>query len=466
MKREVASESSRLGKRAIVVGAGLAGLSTARVLSDYFDEVIILDRDELPGAAARRPGVPQGKQPHGLLGGGLQALEKLFPGFRDELVQAGAEPIDAGLDMLWEVPDQEIWPRIRLGWPLLCMSRPLLERTLRRRIERIRNIKVKGGYRVLNIVSESNAQAASGVRCQIVDGSQQTLQSDLTVDASGNGSLTVEFLKTTGRRPPAETKIGVNIHYASALFERSPIWNGYRFALTLPDAPEESRAGIIVPAENNIIHVGLAGRCKDIPPTDANEFLNYARRLPTLTIFNAIKNAKRLTDIIPFSFNESRRRHFAQVPDFPRGLLPIGDAICRFNPVYGQGMTVASLEAEMLFDLLPTLDGDSLANLAPAFLTEADEVITGPWAMSAMTDFVYPETTGERPPDFANRLNFQHALSRLAVRDVEIYKLLMEVRDVLKPLSALDDASVVRRVKEEMANVSPTKESPSSVLTR
>jgi Squalene epoxidase len=98
-----------------------------------------------------------------------------------------------------------------------------------------------------------------------------------------------------------------------------------------------------------------------------NEFLGYARTLPTLSVYNAIKNAKRLTGITPFSFAESRWRHFARVPDFPKGLLPIGDAICRFNPVYGQGMTVALQEANLLFDLLRTVDGSQLATLGQLF---------------------------------------------------------------------------------------------------
>ena len=138
--------------------------------------------------------------------------------------------------------------------------------------------------------------------------------------------------------------------------------------------------------------------------------------------------------ITPFSFPESRWRHFAQVADFPRGLLPIGDAICRFNPVYGQGMTVADQEANMLSDLLRTLDGDSLAGLARAFLTKADTLIADPWAMSAIPDFIYPDTTGERIPDLQDRLNFQRALGRLAVLDAEIYELLVEIRHVLNHL--------------------------------
>jgi 2-polyprenyl-6-methoxyphenol hydroxylase-like FAD-dependent oxidoreductase len=451
MKRKVAAKNSYLGKRAIVVGAGLGGLSAARVLSDYFDEVMILDRDELPEDTIPRPGVPQGKHPHLLLGGGLKALENLFPGFGNELMRAGAEPINPGFDSLHEVPGRDVWPRMKLSWSTYSMTRPLIERIVRRQVERTGNIKVRGGCQVLNIVSESNVNAATGIQCQMVDGGHETLKSDLIVDASGNGSLTVEFLKSTGRRQPEETSIGVNIRYATALFERSRIWNDYKIVTSLPSAREQSRGGLIVPAENNSNQVVLSGRGKDIPPIDGNEFLNYARQLRTLTIYNAIKDAKRLTDIAPFSFPESRWRHFAQVPDFPRRLLPVGDAICRFNPVYGQGMTVVSQEANILRDLLQTLDGDSLAALAPTFLTKAETLIAHPWAMSAIPDFIYPETVGERAPDLEDRLNFQRALDRLAVRDLKLYELLIEIRHLLKPLTLLEDPSIVTRVEEEIA---------------
>jgi hypothetical protein len=146
------------------------------------------------------------------------------------------------------------------------------------------------------------------------------------------------------------------------------------------------------------------------------ERYNGARTLSTLSVYNPIKNAKPLTGISSFSFAASRWRHFAQVPDFPNGRLPIGDAICRFNPVYGQGMTVALQEANLLFDLLRTLDGSQLPTLAPTFLTKAETLIAAPWAMSAIPDFIYPETTGERPAGLEDRLNFQRALGRLVQR--------------------------------------------------
>ena len=212
----------------------------------------------------------------------------------------------------------------------------------------------------------------------------------------------------------------------------------------------QTRGGLIVPAENNTNQVVLSGRGKDIPPIDGQEFLSYAQQLLTPTIYNAIKNAKRLNDIAPFSFPESRWRHFAQVPDFPRRLLPIDDAVCRFNPVYGQGMTVAFQEANLLSDLLQTLDRDSIATLAPTFLSKAETLIADPWAMSALPDLIYPETIGERPPDLEDRLNFQGALNRLAARNVKIHELLTEIRHLLRPLTLLEDPDIVNRVKEEM----------------
>src|ERR1700678_497537 len=457
MKREVTVKKSFLGRRAVVVGAGLGGLSAARVLADYFDEVIILDRDDLPDEANPRPGVPQGKHPHGLLGAGLKVLENLFPGFGNELMLAGAEPMEPGFDMLYEIPGQDVWPRIKLGWPTYAMSRPLIERTLRQQVERIANLKVRRGCRVLSIVSEPHALAARGVRYEGPDGNRKTLESDVVVDGSGNGSLTVEFLKTTDRRPPAETRIGVNTRYASAFFERVDIGNDYKGVFTFPDAPEHSRGGLILPAENHRYQVVLIGRGNDIPPVNGDEFMSYARTLPTPSVYNAIKNAKRLTGISPFAFAESRWRHFARVPDFPNGLIPIGDAICRLNPVYGQGMTVALQEASLLFDLLRA--GSELATLAPTFLAKAETLIADPWSMSAIPDFIYPETTGDRPGDLEERLNFQRALGRLAVRDAEVYELLTEIRHVLRPLSLLDDPSIVRRVKEEIAKDSQGNQS-------
>jgi 2-polyprenyl-6-methoxyphenol hydroxylase-like FAD-dependent oxidoreductase len=452
MTRETAFKSFYLGERAIVVGGGIAGLAAARAVSDRFRQVVILDRDELPDGAAPRPGVPQGKHPHGLLVGGLEALEQLFPGFGDELRQAGAVPIDRGFDVLYELPGQDPWPRIRFAHTTYSMTRPLLERTLRRQVERLENIKVRGGCRVLSIIGEAGAGAATDICYRTPEGKLETLQSDLIIDASGNGSLTLEFLKASRRRSPVEESIGVNMHYSSGLFDRVDIRDNYKIAYTLPNAPEDSRGGLIMPAENDTYQVVMIGRGEEIPPIKESEYRSYARKLWTPTVYNAIKDAKLLTEIAPASLHQSRWRHFAQVTDFPRGLLPIGDAICRFNPTYGQGMSVAARQASLLFDLLGRSNSDLLSTLAKDFLTKAEDLIAGPWAMSAVPDFVYPETTGVRPKNLEEILNFQKGLGRLAARDADVFELLMDVRHLLKPLNALDDPSIVSRVENELAS--------------
>jgi 2-polyprenyl-6-methoxyphenol hydroxylase-like FAD-dependent oxidoreductase len=452
MRRATASKSYHLGDRAIVVGSGLAGLSAARALSDRFRQVLILDRDELPNGATPRSGVPQDKQPHGLLRGGLEALEQLFPGFGNELRQAGAVPFDQGFDVLNEIAGEGPWPRIKLDRPTYSMSRPLIELTLRRQVESLRNVEVRGGSRVLNIIGASDTGAATDICYRRPDGKVETLQSDLMIDASGNGSLTLQFLKASGRRLPEETSIGVNMRYASALFDKVDIQDSYKIAYTFPNAPAENRGGLIMPAENGTYQVVLIGRGEDIPPINEIEFRRYAQDLRTPTIYNAIKHARRLTEIAPYSFAESRWRHFAEVSDFPHGLLPIGDAICRFNPVYGQGMSVAAREASLLFDLLGRSDRDLRSTLAPDFLTKAEDLIADPWAMSAIPDFIYPETIGVRPENLEQHLNFQKGLGRLAARDAAIFELVLDVRNLLKPLNVLGDPSIVSRVENEVAS--------------
>lgn len=238
MRRKTASKNDYLGERAIVVGGGIAGLSAARALSDRFREVVILDRDELPDRATPRPGVPQGRHPHGLLAGGLRALEQLFPGFGNELRKAGAVPIDRGYDILYEIPGQDPWPRTTFDSPTYGLTRPLIELSLSKQLARLTNVKVRGGCRVLNIIGEADTGAATDICYRTSAGKLETLHSDLIIDASGNGTITLEFLKASGRRLPEETSIGVNMRYASALFDRADIQDNYKVAYTLPDAPD------------------------------------------------------------------------------------------------------------------------------------------------------------------------------------------------------------------------------------
>jgi 2-polyprenyl-6-methoxyphenol hydroxylase-like FAD-dependent oxidoreductase len=452
MSSRTARKGSHVGQQAVVIGAGISGLAAARALADHFDKVVVLESDQLPAFATSRPGVPQGKQVHGLLGGAIKALEDLFPDFAQELTQVGAVRVNPGSEILQEMPGMDRFPLARWDWCIYTLTRPLIEQTLRRRVERHDNISLRGGCRALDILGISDELLVTGVRHETGNG-VEILPADLVVDASRHGGLTMSFLEAVGLPAPEETTIGVDIRYGTALYALPENALGqFKAIVTFPKAPDGVHSAYLLPVENNCYQLLLVGRGNDAPPADGDAFLAYARELPTTSIYNAMKGAKRLSEVARYGFPESKLRHFAQLDSFPQNLLPIGDAICCLNPIYGQGITVAVLEANILRNLLSTgtADDHPLAMIARRFLTKAEALVKEPWAMSAVPDFIYPQTRGERPADLEQRLNSQFALTRIATRDPAVWKLMSEVRHLLKPLAALEEPGLVRRVKEEM----------------
>jgi 2-polyprenyl-6-methoxyphenol hydroxylase-like FAD-dependent oxidoreductase len=192
-----------------------------------------------------------------------------------------------------------------------------------------------------------------------------------------------------------------------------------------------------------------------VPSGDVEGFLTYAKALRTPTIYNAISHARRLDGVARYGFPESVRRHFERLDYFPRGLLPIGDAICRFDPVYGQGMSVAAQEACLLRKILERLGAESnpIAGLASTFFTEVQPLIETPWSVATL-DFVFPSTRGQRPADFETTLKFGIALTRLAAEDPAVHKLTAEVQNLLKPRSVYRDPALLQRVFTMMAEAS------------
>lgn len=209
----------------------------------------------------------------------------------------------------------------------------------------------------------------------------------------------------------------------------------------------------MLPVEGNRWMLGLGGRYDEKPPADWDGFLTYTRSLRTPTVYKAIRNAKRSSEITRFGFRASCWRHFERLEKFPRALLPFGDAICRFNPIYGQGMSVAALEADALHGLLRARSTESGGDeiLAREFFTEAEKLIDTPWSAAAIPDFIDPRTEGQRPSDFEDSLKFFAALLKLAAEDADVHKLFIEVQSLLKPRSAYRDPELVRRVKAVMA---------------
>jgi 2-polyprenyl-6-methoxyphenol hydroxylase-like FAD-dependent oxidoreductase len=438
--------------QAVVIGAGMSGLASAAALAAHFDHVTILERDSLPAIASSRPGTPQSLHPHGLLAGGQQALCELFPGFDQDLAAAGAVHIQGGLEVREELPGFDPFPQRDLGLDGYTMSRPLIEFTARRRTLQIPNVEIRDQCRVLAVVAADDGSVA-GVRCQAGNGVEMTIAADLVVDASGRGTSSLAFLKDTGRSQPDETSIGIDLTYVTAVFAAPTGKRDWKLVITFPDAPASTKSGYLMPIEGDRWMVLVSERHGELPPTDFDEFLEMAKGLRTPTIYDAIKDLRPIERLHRFGFPESSWRHYERLGDLPTGLLPVGDAISRFNPIYGQGMAVAAKEAVILRDLLGERSGgpNSLVGLGQAFMDRAQQLIAAAWSQSVLPDFVHPKTRGERPADLENRLRFSGGLMRLAAADADVHKLFVGVRHLIESPAALRDPELVRRVEAEMA---------------
>jgi 2-polyprenyl-6-methoxyphenol hydroxylase-like FAD-dependent oxidoreductase len=437
-----------IGKHAIVIGAGMGGLAAAAAVGGHFERVTVLERDVLPVDASPRPGTPQDNHLHGLFMGGLRALGELIPGFADDLARAGAVPLRLNLDFHEELPGFDpFFPQRDLGWVIYTMSRPLLELVARRNVRRLPNIDMRDGCRALDIIASKDGSAA-GVRLETKDRSDETLPADLVIDASRRGVLALSFLEATGRPRPERTDIGIDLTYATTTFAVPEGSRNWKAVVTIPEIPASSRTGYLVSMEGNRWTALISERHIEMPSADPDEFMGRMQQLRTSTIYDAIKGARRLDGIHRFSIPENSWQHYERLEDFPQGLLPIGDAICRFNPVYGQGMTVAAQEACILKDLLAMRAGAKvpLAGLGQAFLAGIQPLIADAWAQSAVPDFVHPRTRGQPPADLDNSLRFGGGLLRLAGRDPAVHKLMIGVRQLIEPRSALGDPELVRRV--------------------
>jgi 2-polyprenyl-6-methoxyphenol hydroxylase-like FAD-dependent oxidoreductase len=444
--------SSLIGKQAIVIGAGIGGLAAAGALADYFEQVTVLERDALPSEPQHRSGTPQGRHLHVLLMSGLRALEELFSGFALDLEQAGAVALTVGLDVRVERLPYDPFPQRDLGYVGYAASRAAIEHTLRRRVQGLKNVTIRQHCRARELMASPDGKV-TGVRFKNGDGGSEIRLTDIVIDASGRGALTAALLQAIGRPLPEETSIGIDLGYSSCIFERNGDGppTSWKAVFTFPDAPTDLRGGTLFPIEGNRWIATLVGRHGVTMPDNLEGLLAYARALRTSTIYDVISKAKCLTEVSRYSFPQSTLRHFDRLEDFPQGLLPIGDLICQFNPTWGQGMSVASQEACLLRRQLDRLIGerDPMARLAPAFFAETRPLIEEPWSV-AILDFVFPQTRGKRPPDFAMTLKFGAALNRLAAEDASVHRLTAEVQNLLKPRSVYRDPALVHRVMAAM----------------
>ena len=449
---------SRLGQHAIVIGGSMAGLMTARVLADFFDSVTVLERDRISPQPAIHKSIPQGNHLHLLLLGGQQVLSQLYPNFTDNLQQQGAVRLRAGQDMACFLPDRKAYSLSGsvmqphdLGFDFYCQSRGLLEYCVRRATLAHANVKFRAESSVQGLIWED--RRVQGV--YLTQGNESSsLEAGLVVDAGGRGSRAPRWLRELGFEVPSETIIGVDFAYSSAQL-RIPGYAGEpeRMLLFLGPAPHYWTGAAFEAIENDAWHLSLFGRFGDYPPTDREGFFAFARdKVPTPKLYQIIKDAELLTEIVQHRFPTSVQRHYERLAAFPERFVVLGDAISSFNPVYGQGMSSAALQVRELKELLTRrADGaHGLDGLAPEFFAKAAEVILTPWTLAAGSDFAFPQTTGERPANFAEGARYFAALEAIAVEDLDVRRLIVEVFQLAQPLTALFSEPLLSRVLAQM----------------
>jgi 2-polyprenyl-6-methoxyphenol hydroxylase-like FAD-dependent oxidoreductase len=437
------------GNEAIVIGAGMGGLATAMALCRHFEHVTLIERDKLPSGPEFRIGTPQARHGHALLLSGLQVWEELSPGFAQALEESGAVKTRGGADIIWERPGYDPFPIRDLGFHSFFMSRALLEHVCRERVAALENVSLLEKSSVAEIVA-SDRHVVTGVHYEDARGGKSVVRADLVIDASGRGAPTLALLDALGLPKPEETEIGIDVGYSSIIFEApKPEPGQWLGVFHIARAPETSRGAALFPLEGNRWLLGLGGRHNEVPPGDVDGVMAFVKGLRTPTIYNAVRDARRLSEVFRFNFPSSVRRHFERLTQFPRGLIAVADAVCRFNPLYGQGMSVAALEARALDQMLASRAGspDPLDGLASDFYNKIQPLLVTPWSV-AEGDFIFPQTRGARPADFDRRLRYGAGLLQLAAQDPSVHKILTEVNFLLKPGSVLREPHIANRVME------------------
>jgi 2-polyprenyl-6-methoxyphenol hydroxylase-like FAD-dependent oxidoreductase len=374
----------------------MAGLLAARALAQHFAHVTVVERDGAPAAPGHRKGVPQDQHIHVLLCSGAVILERFFPGLTQELISAGAVTFDCGSDARWF--HHGVWKvRDRANVPLLSQSRPFLEWHVRRRLCELPNVSFVVGD-AAELLSSDDRRHVTGVRVRRRDGSGEVddIAADLVVESGGRGSHVPQWLEAMDYPKPPEENVVIDLGYATRIYQRPPAADrDWQMLLVYAKAPYGTRTGIVAPIEGERWIVTLSGCLKDYPPGDDKGFLDFARSLEQPDLYDAIKHATPLTPITTIRFPAQRRRHFQKLRHFPDGLVVMGDAMCSFNPLYGQGMSVAALEAEALSDCLH--EREDLAGLPWQFFRRAARIVDGPWLLATGADFLYPGAVGKRP---------------------------------------------------------------------
>jgi 2-polyprenyl-6-methoxyphenol hydroxylase-like FAD-dependent oxidoreductase len=428
---------------AIVLGASMAGLAVARALSGHFRRVTVVERDDLGEEPVARKGTPQVGHAHGLLASGYRVLDGYFPGLMDELVLSGGRRGDTTGDGRWYHFGQ--WKLCaECGLQGIVATRPALEAAVRRHVRALPNVTLLTGHDVKTPVFDADARRVSGVVVRDhVTNTSATMKADLVVDALGRGSPSAKWLSAWGFGEVLEETVRVDVGYTTAFFERRPgDLDGKLGVVVTSTPPHQTRHGFTLLAEGGRWTVTLMGVLGDHPPAELAAWKEFARSLPVPQIFDLVRDRQPLGPFSTYRFAANRRRLYAHMKRFPAGFIALGDAWCSFNPIYGQGMSVAVGQAKVLDECLAR--GEE--RLASRFFARAGRLGDWAWTIATGEDLRFPSVEGRRPMGAAILNRYIERVHRAAARDPVVLRRFFEVASLLRPPTSLLAPSVAWRV--------------------
>jgi 2-polyprenyl-6-methoxyphenol hydroxylase-like FAD-dependent oxidoreductase len=441
----IGNEIARRRGDAVVAGAGVAGLLAASVLAQFFERVTIIERDAAsPGAEARR-GVPQGRHAHALLPRGLAALERLFPGFTRTAIGRGAVAANAASEVSWGLGGRRLAAASDM-LPVIVSTRPFLEEEIRRQVNGLANITLVGDARVSGFALERDS-----VRGIVLEhgtsGAVEQLDAELVIDATGRASRLPAWHAAHGFAPPAEETMEVDVGYATARYGADPGRLGGLRALLVGATPDCARGGVVHRVEGDMIEVSLTGYRNEHPPATRSGFVAHAASLALPDILLLIQDAEPCSEIATFRVARTVRRHYHKLRSLPSGVLAVGDAVCAFNPVFAQGMTVAALQAVALHDTLRHAGGGRLdGGFARRFYRRAAAALEPAWRMARGNDLLVPHLARHASPPDRLMSRWIRRVLAAGTQDPEVARRFMRVASLIDPPTALFAPALVARI--------------------
>lgn len=434
------------GRHAVVLGASVSGLLAARVLSEAYESITLIERDRISGdGATARRGVPQGRHAHGLLSRGAEIFESLFPGLLAEMVAGGAPTISSPAEL-----------RNNLGGHLLCMegeyqelsetyqpSRPHLESLTRARVMALPNINVIDGCQVVGLKTSDDNTRVLGVDVHYRENSStDSIQADLVVDATGRSGRATKWLETMGFMPPPEESLQVDLMYVSQHLRPVPGSMAKEKVVIIGHTPSRPTGAEYLEQEDGRWILTLIGYGGHHPPTDQAGFLAFAEPIVPPHVFASIRDAEPLSEVVAHRFPTTIRRRYEKLTRFPEGLLVVGDAICSFNPIYAQGMTVAAIQAETLQSTIR----EGTEDLAQRFFRAVAKPVGVTWQMATGSDLTIPQVKGPRPLPMRIVNTYINKVLAAAERDSVLAEQFLKVQYLLAPPTTLMRPGTVARV--------------------